>query len=273
MLEDTALISAIAAALAKVLRPLVRLMLKHSFPYGAFEAVAKRVYAECAMEDFALPGKKSSVSRAAILTGLTRKDVNALLNEPWDALRTSEGTHFNRAAKVVSAWVREKQFCQDGVPRALAMEGPDSFSELVRRHGGDVPVRAVLDELERLGSVEVRDGGLVRLIQRAFVPSASTIAKIEILGDDTADLIETIAYNADQTQDLRFQRKVMHVGIPVEALPAFRAMSAKQSQKVLESMDEWLSKHDMSDVPESEWKPGTTARVGLGIHYFEEIKK
>src|SRR6516225_1639212 len=70
MLEDTALTKALGTALARLLRPLVRLMLKHSFSYSAFEAVAKRVYAECAMEDFALPGRKPSVSRAAILTGL-----------------------------------------------------------------------------------------------------------------------------------------------------------------------------------------------------------
>src|ERR1700712_241808 len=106
MLEDSVLISAIGLALAKVLRPLVRLLLKHSFPYSALESIAKRVYVETAMEDFALPGKKPSISRAAILTGLTRKDVNLLLAEPSSRADIATA-HRNRAARVLTAWVRD----------------------------------------------------------------------------------------------------------------------------------------------------------------------
>ncbi|HEY9023198.1 MAG TPA: DUF6502 family protein [Burkholderiaceae bacterium] len=271
MLEDSALTTALGAALARLLRPIVRLMLKHSFSYSAFESVAKRVYAECAMEDFALPGRKPSVSRAAILTGLTRKEVNTLLTEPWSGAN-ADSTHYNRAARVVTAWVREARFSgTDGSPRALAMDGPDGFNELVRLHGGDVPARAVLDELTRVGSVRVRDDGRVQLVQRGFVPNEGMIAKIAILGSDVRDLAETITFNIEQTRapDARYQRKVMHFGIPPEALPAFRALSGKQAQKLLEGLDAWLSEHDLSALPESEW--GDTARVGVGIYYFEEI--
>jgi hypothetical protein len=271
MLEDTALTQALGAALARLLRPLVRLMLKHSFSYSAFESVAKRVYAECAMEDFALPGRKPSVSRAAILTGLTRKEVNTLLSEPWSGVNT-DSTHYNRAARVVSAWVREARFtAPDGTPRILAPEGPDGFSELVRLHGGDVPSRAVLDELARLGSVRVRDDGCVALVQRAFVPNQDMVAKISFLATDVADLVETITHNIERPDAgaARYQRRVMHHGIPPEALPAFRALSAKQAQKLLEGLDAWLAEHDLSGVPEEDW--GATARVGMGIYYFEEI--
>jgi len=271
MLEDTALTQALGAALARLLRPLVRLMLKHSFSYSAFESVAKRVYAECAMEDFALPGRKPSVSRAAILTGLTRKEVNTLLTQPWSGVDV-DSTHYNRAARVVTAWVRDARFAgTGGTPRALAMEGADGFGELVRLHGGDVPTRAVLDELVRLGCVRPRPDGSVELVQRGFVPNRNMVAKISFLGTDVADLVETITFNIEQpdAQAARYQRKVMHVGIPPEALPAFRALSGKQAQKVLESLDAWLADHDLSGVPEEDW--GTTARVGVGIHYFEEI--
>src|ERR1700758_4548563 len=147
MLEDSVLVSAIGLALAKLLRPLVRLLLKHSFPYAAFESIAKRVYVETAMADFALPGKKPSISRAAILTGLTRKDVNVLLAEPSSRADVA-ATHYNRAARVLTAWVREPHFAGSGdSPQPLPVDGPGGFFELVRQHGGDVPARAVLDEL------------------------------------------------------------------------------------------------------------------------------
>ena len=272
MLEDSVLISAIGLALAKLLRPLVRLLLKHSFPYSAFESIAKRVYVETAMEDFALPGKKPSISRASILTGLTRKDVNLLLAEPSSRADAS-GTHYNRAARVLTAWVREPRFAgADGAPQPLPVDGADGFADLVRRHGGDVPVRAVLDELQRVGAVQVLADGRVALRQRAFVPHDSMVQKLGILGTDVGELIETITHNIEHgANDARYQRKVMHVGIPIEALPAFREMSARQSQALLEGLDAWLTEHDIEHLPASGLPPGDTARVGVGIHYFEQL--
>ncbi len=224
------------------------------------------------MEDFALPGRKPSVSRAAILTGLTRKDVHVLLQEPWTGIDSSS-THYNRASRVVTAWVREHQFHgPDGTPRPLAMDGSDGFAELVRRHGGDVPARAVLDELERVGSIELLDDGRLRLLQRAFVPGESMLLKLGILGADVAELIETITHNLDpDATGPWYQRKVQHIGIPVDQLPAFRELSAKKSQALLEAFDVWLAEHDMGAVPESMWAPGATAKVGVGIYYFQQL--
>ena len=272
MLEDSALISAMGRALATLLRPIVRFLLKHSFPYSAFEAIAKRVYAQAAMEDFAVPGRKPSVSRASILTGLTRKDVNALLQEPWGGIDPNS-THYNRAARVVTGWIRDRQFIgPDGAPRPLTIDGPDGFSELVRRHGGDVPVRAVLDELTRVGSLHALPDGRLELRQRAFVPSESMLLKLGILGTDVSELIETITHNLDpEAPRARFQRKVMHIGIPVGELPAFEELSSRKAQALLELFDSWLAEHDMGSVPESMWPPGGTAKVGVGIYCFQQI--
>ena len=272
MLEDSTLVSAIGLALAKLLRPLVRLLLKHSFPYSAFESIAKRVYVETAMADFALPGKKPSISRAAILTGLTRKDVNLLLAEPSSRADRATG-YYNRAARVLTAWVREPRFAGPGEsPQPLPIDGPDGFGELVRLHGGDVPARAVLDELQRVGAVQVLADGRVALRQRAYVPQDSMVQKLGILGTDVGELIETITHNIEHgATDARYQRKVMHVGIPIDALPAFREMSARQSQALLEGLDAWLTEHDIEHLPATGLPPGDTARVGVGIHYFEQL--
>lgn len=273
MLEDSAMMPAMGRALATLLRPVVRFLLKHSFPYSAFEAIAKRVYAESAMADFALPGRKPSVSRAAILTGLTRKDVHALLQEPWTGIDATS-THYNRASRVLTAWVREHPFHgPDGTPRALAMDGHDGFAELVRRHGGDVPARAVLDELVRVGSIETLVDGRLRPIQRAFVPGESQLLKLGILGADVAELVETITHNLEAgTIQPWFQRKVQHIGIPVDQLPAFQDLSSKKSQALLEALDSCLAEHDMGAVPESAWPPGSTAKVGVGIYYFQQLE-
>src|SRR5260221_160465 len=118
--------------------------------FQAFEALAKRVYLDVSTRDFGIPGKKPSISRASILSGLTRKEVQRLLAEPLQP-ETVEAERYNRAARVITAWTRDPGFCDaHGEPQALEpSDGTLSFAMLVRRNAGDVPVRAVLDELLR----------------------------------------------------------------------------------------------------------------------------
>lgn len=261
--------TALHAAIAMLLRPLFRLLLRHQMSFGAFEELAKRVYVDVALNDFGIPGKKPSISRASILSGLTRKEVQRLVGMPIEG-DLDVGERYNRAARVLTGWVRDMDFLDEaGNPKPLAAEGELSFAALVRRHSGDVPVRAVLDELERVGAVARRDDGLIELHARAYVPRRSAADKIAILGRDVADLVGTIDHNLEHgDDDPRFQRKVMYHSIPESALPAFRERSAASAQALLESFDQWLAAHDTDNPPEHPDLP--RARVGVGIYYFEE---
>lgn len=272
MLGQPDLQAALHAAVAKLLRPVVRLLLRHSVPYSAFETIAKRVYVDVAMTEFQLPGRKPTASRASILTGLTRKDVQHLLAEPAQENDTG-AAQYNRAARVLTAWGRERDFhTSHGKPRALQFDGENGFAGLVRRHSGDMPVRAMLDELLRLGAVEQREDGRIELRQQGFVPQRSAVQKLGILGTDAAELISTIAHNVEHGEaEPRYQRKVMHRGIPLDVLPEFRAASAAQAQALLERFDAWLAVRDLHHLPPGR-DPATTptARVGVGIYYFEQ---
>jgi hypothetical protein len=256
----------VEAAVKRLLRPLVRLMLRHGLPHAALAELAKRVYVEVAMDDFALEGKKSTISRASVLTGLTRKDVQRLVEEAGTG-PAEPAAHYNRAARVLTAWVRDPDFRDaKGAAKPLPAEGRISFATLVKRHSGDMPARAVLDELVRVGAVERLGDGRLAPVARAYVPQRGSTEKIDILGHDTADLIDTIDHNIEHgADDARFQRKVMYHALPARAVPAFRKLSATQAQALLEKLDRWLAEHD-TDPAIGE----ATARVGLGIYYFEE---
>jgi hypothetical protein len=259
---------ALRAAVLRLLRPLVRLLLRHSVPFSVFEELAKRVYVDAAMHDFAMPGKKPTISRASVLTGLTRKEVQRLLQAPEQSLRdVSQG--YNRAARVLTAWVRDADFFDArGRPKALEFQGASGFSELVRRHSGDMPPRAVLDELVRVGAVREHGDGKLLPATRAYVPTGGDIEKLGILGQDVASLIDTIDHNLQHgTVDPRFQRKVLYQSIDVDALPAFRKLSADHAQSLLEELDRWLAERD--DAP-SGTRETPRARVGMGVYYIEE---
>ena len=258
----------LTAALRQLLRPLFRVLLRQSMSFVAFEELAKRVYVEVAMNEFAIEGKKPSISRASILSGLTRKEVQRLLAEA-PGYEGDSGERYNRAARVLTGWTRDTEFLgEDGEPRALPFDGETGFAALVRRYSGDMPARAVLDELVRVGAVRRREDGQHELVTRAYVPQRSAADKLAILGVDVADLVATIGHNMEHGEaDPRFQRKVMYHSIPVTALPAFRKLAAAQGQALLERLDRWLLAHD-SDIPADGSGP-ERRRVGVGIHYFE----
>lgn len=272
---------AVNTALMLLLRPLVRLLLRYDVPFSAFEELAKHAYVQAAMHDFALPGKKPTISRASILTGLTRKDVQRLVAEP-EPERAAGQDGYNRAARVLSGWARDPDFrALDGKPASLdAQDGPASFAELVRRYSGDMPARAVLDELLRVGAVHRRDDQRLELVAKAYVPQTGEVEKLGILGTDVSDLITTIDHNLQHgSADPRFQRKVMYRNVPSGLRPGFRALSAQQAQALLEQLDAWLSEHipdDPADLPgpldaagPGPNPPDERFRLGLGIYYFE----
>lgn len=261
---------ALNAAVLKLLRPLCRLLLRHHVPFAAFEELAKHTYVQVALEDFGIPGKKPTLSRASILTGLTRKDVTRLASDTAPE-RAASDEGYNRAARVLTGWARDPDFHgPDGQPRMLApLDGPDSFAALVKRYSGDMPARAVLDELLRVGAVAERDDGRLELLTAGYVPRGSEVDKLGILGSDVADLIATIDHNLQHADtDPRFQRKVMYTEFPASQLPAFRKLSTAQAQALLERFDRWLAEHQDNEQADGETQPAM--RVGMGIYYFEE---
>jgi hypothetical protein len=172
---------------------------------------------------------------------------------------------------VLTAWVRDPRFhATSGKPRALDVEGAISFGALVKRHSGDMPAGAVLDELLRVGAIRRTPDGQIELVQRAYVPTAGTLEKVAMLGSDVADLIETIDHNIEHgADDARFQRKVMYHDMPTAVVPAFRQLSATKAQALLERLDEWLAKQACKQDDDAPDAP--RARIGVGVFYFEQI--
>jgi hypothetical protein len=261
---------ALSTAVMRILTPLVRILLRQGISYGTFADLAKWVYVDVARQEFGISRRKQSTSRISILTGLSRKEVTrvARLSRPDDQ---TSAERYNRAARVIAAWRREADFIDaEGEPAALSMSGRGStFSELVRRFSGDVPARAIRDELIHSGAVEQLKDGRIRLLDRAYIPKTSDADKVHILGTDVSHLISTIDHNLqpDVLQPF-FQRKVAYDNLPNEVLPQFRKLTGPKAQAFLEKIDRWLAGHDR-DINPSAAGTGRN-KAGIGIYYFEE---
>jgi hypothetical protein len=259
----------LTASILKLLRPLVRLLLRNGFTYGDFADLSKWTFMDVASKEFGIPGRKQTVSRVAVITGLTRKEVSRLqkIDTPDDSAIAHQ---YNRAARVISGWLRDPRFLtKEGDPAALHFDkGKNNFSDLVREHSGDVPPRAIYDELLRVGTIAKDESGKITLLSDGYIPRTGETGKLHILGTDVELLIDTINHNLQYGSQIpHFQRKVSYNNLPVESLTEFRNMSAEKSQALLLECDKYLSQHDRDVSPDTEGSGRKQA--GIGIYYFE----
>ena len=259
----------LSRSVRKLLHPLVRLLLRHGVAFADFSDWAKRIYVEVAEKEFGLEGRKQSVSRIAVLTGINRKDVKKLLGQPISA--DDHQVRHNRAVRVIRGWLQDQDFIDDsGEPKHLSISDSSfGFPELVKRYSGDMPARAVLDELLRVGVVRQLDEDNVELAQKAYIPHHSDADMLLLAGDSVNDLLETVDYNLTvPPQHSRLQLSVAYDNLPGESVEIFRHLSREQSMELLRSLDRFLSTQDRDANPNSEGSG--RYRAGLGVYYFEQ---
>jgi hypothetical protein len=98
-----------------------------------------------------------NISGIAAITGIPRREVSRILNSIGSLAIGPIERHQNTASRVLSAWHHDPRFLTASRrPRDLKIfgDGP-SFESLTRKYGQGIPVRAVVDELKRVGAIEL----------------------------------------------------------------------------------------------------------------------
>ena len=259
-------------AVTRVLSPLVRLLLRHGVSHAEFSNWAKQAYVDQADNHFGLDGKSPTVSRTAIITGINRKEVKRIRELPTE-VGTGVSKH-NRAIRVVTGWLQDEAFLNSrGQAKPLIYGEPqDSFNQLVKRFGGDVPARAMLDELVRVGAVK-HDKDKVSLLRKGYVPDQSESALLDIFSTSATDLLTTLDHNlrSNNGAPRRLQMSVAYDDVTDEGRDAFQALSAEKSLELLKKLDQTLSTFDRS--VNTTLKGSGKNRVGLGVYWIEDASK
>ncbi|ASJ70163.1 DUF6502 family protein [Granulosicoccus antarcticus] len=255
-------------AVTKVLSPLVRLLLRHGVSHAEFANWAKQAYVTEASEHFGIKGKSPTVSRMAIMTGINRKEVKRIRELPSEV--GTGVSKFNRAVRVVTGWLQDQEFQNDrGKPDVLRYGDPeDSFNQLVKRYGGDVPARAMLDELKRVGTVDHQEDK-VTLQHAGYVPHQSESALLDIFALSATDLLTTLEHNLHKTDQRRLQMSVAYDDVTTEGREHFRKLSAKQGMALLKVLDKSLAGFDKGTT--SSVTGEGSHRIGLGVYWIEDI--
>ncbi len=264
---------AIVAAVRRVLRPLVRQLVHHGVTFPSISKLLKQVYIEVAADEFKLPRRKLSDSRIALITGIPRKEVAALRAAPPSERALPLDVHM--ATRLLGRWTSDPRFLTpDGEPQVLPFETRDrspSFSELVKTVGGDIPARAVLDELVRVGAARVSVGRDITLLARRYIPAKGTVEKIHMLGEDAAEFIVTIGHNIlAPPDDLYFQQKIEFDNIGSRGVPTLERHLRRLADAFLAKVTNLMASYDRDRNPSA--PGGERTRVVMGAYYFQEVE-
>jgi Family of unknown function (DUF6502) len=259
----------VLGAMARLLRPLVRLLILRGVSYDQAADILRKTYCDVAFgEEFALPGRKQTDSRVSVITGLTRKDVARLKEMTLESPGLM--ANHNRATRVMTGWWLDHPSTDSASGAApLRIEGEsDSFAAVVRKYSGDMPMRAVLDELVRVGAVRVR-GDEVELFKLLYSPDSNEQNKIEYLGTDVADLIATISHNLSSApENSLLQQRIFLDNVPVEHVESVHQTIRELAMPVLNEAKRRVAHFDRDVNPDL----GGTGRkrVTFGVYFSED---
>lgn len=256
---------------AAVLRPVIRTLLRLGISANEVNDLVRWLYVDefYNRKEF-WHRRKPFGARAALLSGLSRKEVNRLskIDTPDDAILTDQQ---NRAARVLAGWVNDPRFHEEGKPAVLPIEAKSriaSFERLVQLYSGDLTTRTVLDELVRAGCVRLDRDGNATLIGQAYGPSTTPDDLLRTAGFGMQRLSETVDFNVANvtSSERRLQRVWRQRLIPTEKLGDAKQLIAEHAVEAGRSLDLLLARLAHSKPrPDQEYR-----EVGIGMYYFEE---
>jgi hypothetical protein len=180
-----------------MLGPLARAMVTHGVTYPVFAQALKRVFLDAARAELLKDDKKITDSALSLLSGVHRKDVRVMTDEELAAESASQRA-WSLASELVTRWLTEPDLqSPEGAPRPLPVRSRGdemSFEKLSQSVSKDFHARSVLDELLRLGLVQVADE-TVSLTSDLFMPTSGFMDRAFYFGQNVRDHVAACAAN------------------------------------------------------------------------------
>ncbi|MEX2124235.1 MAG: DUF6502 family protein [Woeseia sp.] len=256
-------------ALLLALRPIARALLRAGIGYREFDEIAKTAFVDIATRDYGLRGRPTNISRVAVMTGLTRKEVRRLR----DKTEAGQGATVIRAtpmATILHKWYTENEFLDNsGAPADLKFDGPGvTFSGLVKKYGGDIPPGAMRTELKRINAVEETESGNLKVLKRNVSGLDVHEKLIAGLAHVLYPAAVTIAHNTSQKSDTWIQRIVFTESVREADLTRLKRISSDRLVEFTESIDDLFVAYEA--LHESDISADSGRSVGIGVFYFEQ---
>lgn len=254
-----------------VMRPIVRILLRYGIGYREFVEVTKTAFVDVASSDFGLRGRPTNISRVAVMTGLTRKEVRRLRDKISSgdnrvAVKTTP------LADVLHHWHAQSNFTDSsGQPLKLPFSnGGRSFSELVKKFGGDIPPGAMRTEMKRVGAVIEDDQGYLIVTERGFRPDSQHENLLTLLVHGAYASLSNIAHNTqpNRESDSWAHRIAFTKSLRKADAGQLRRIAKDRIAEFAESVDDIFIAYEA--LHESDHSADEGEAIAVGVFYFEE---
>jgi hypothetical protein len=258
-------------ALEASLRPLMPVLLAYGVSFAELLEMLQGLFVTAIAGKLKDQGRPTTVARLALMAGMSKGLIERVLRDRGDAAnrRRDSSQRIGNLANALSIWHDDPRFCTPyGAPLDLSLQadgGFRSFEELVRIAcpGGDV--EAVLDELVASGCVEVHEKKFVRCTSRVYIPLGANVERIARLGQCSAALNSTTAYNLLREEgDTPFFERVTETEFPLSSAGRDRFLQylREDGWSFLDRTDRWMTEHQ-SEIE------GSGRRCGVSVFFFE----
>lgn len=254
------------SAVRTLMVPVVRWLLRNGVQYGAFSDALKSVFISVARQELNASGAKVTDSALSILSGVHRKDVR-ILADGADEVRPLGPRGVPLASQVFTRWLSTPPWCAGpGKPLPLPRAGEaTSFEMLAREVSTDVHPRTVLDELMRLGLVELQGHDVVPKAHH-FVPADGLDELAALFAANVADHMEAAVHNMTMHGPKLLEQSVYAQRLTPESA---RELGQRASQLWNESFES-IVREAREKVSRDSSDPAAAVRVRYGVYYYTE---
>ena len=259
----------VISAIRYLLRPLIRLLLSHGISFQVFSELVKTTYVKVAESEFRLESKPQTDSRISLLTGIHRREINRLRNEPVTEINLSQ--HSSMSALLLTIWsgvpeYLDQQALPVPLPRLANKDGKPSFESLVRSISKDFRARVVLDEWLRQGIVTLDDDDRVHLVSDAFVQPQDIEEKIFYFGQNIHDHMAATVHNLAGSKPPHLERCVYYDKLSADSAKELAEYARLAGMRALHSVNKraiQLQKRDQGQLH-------AVYRTNFGVYNFSE---
>lgn len=253
-----------------VMRPVVRILLRYGIGYREFAEVVKTAFVDISSTDFGIRGRPTNISRVAVMTGLTRKEVRRLRDKiaKGDTTISVKTTPFE---EVLHHWYAKAEF-HDASGRPIALpfsDGNPSFTSLVKKFGGDIPAGAMRTEMKRVGVVHEDELGRLSVVDRTFKSASDHEVLVTVLVRSVYTMLSNVAHNTDPERTDTWAHRIAHTrSLRSPDKRQLRRITKDRIVDFAESIDDiFIAYESLQDDSDNDRSRDT---VAVGIYYFEE---
>ncbi|MGH8227153.1 MAG: DUF6502 family protein [Steroidobacteraceae bacterium] len=260
---------------SRVLYPLVRILIHSGISAGEFKSIVDSAYARVGLDYLASAGGPVTHSRLAVITGINRTALAAILAiPPGDDFKPRSGTQLHRAARVLHGWHDDPDFVtQSGKPIVLTVKGDErSFEALAQRYSGGLYYQTILVELVRLGAAQRVGSTRVRALRRSLDAGGQNAESVFAAGEVAGDLMSTLEHNLASGAVEQLPVRSLVLETDARSLPLFRAQIGRRADAFVEQVEGFLEAHRPERVRKARGEPKPES-LTLGAAVFAVLRK